>query len=222
VTVKDGVVTLTGEVDSLAARRAAERAARDIAGVRQVRNDLRVQTVDRSSAEQTAQAVVDALERDAFLSDDKIKVTVDGGTVQLRGDLDSSAEVLRAQEIASGIGGVVAVRNGLTVGGRSVEGLGLEFPAYYHPFVRTYPAVGFRSRPRTDAEIKDDIEDEMFWSPFVDGKKVAVSVENGIATLTGTVDTWGEHNAAIENAHEGGARDVRDQLKVRQGPADRR
>ena len=51
------------------------------------------------------------------------------------------------------------------------------------------------------------------------GVVVVVSVEDGTATLTGTVDTWYERRSATENAFEGGARAVDNDLRVDYGPA---
>jgi len=42
-----------------------------------------------------------------------------------------------------------------------------------------------------------------------------VKVENGVATLTGTVDSWSEYRAATENAYEGGASSVKNELKIK-------
>ena len=67
---------------------------------------------------------------------------------------------------------------------------------------------------KTDSEIKEEIESEFFCSPFVDGDDIKVSVNNGTATLTGTVGSWSEHSAANENAIEGGAALVNNQLDV--------
>jgi len=57
--------------------------------------------------------------------------------------------------------------------------------------------------------------DEFFWSPFVDGDNITVSVENGIATLTGAVDTKSDRSMAEANAYEGGASQVINKLQVR-------
>jgi osmotically-inducible protein OsmY len=54
----------------------------------------------------------------------------------------------------------------------------------------------------------------LFWSPFVDSDDVTVSVEAGVATLTGSVDSLGEYNAARENAFEGGAITVINKLEL--------
>ena len=56
----------------------------------------------------------------------------------------------------------------------------------------------------------------------MDSEEVGVSVKDGIAILFGTVDSWAERLDAIENAYEGGARSVRDELKVPNGPAENR
>jgi osmotically-inducible protein OsmY len=45
-----------------------------------------------------------------------------------------------------------------------------------------------------------------------------VAVDNGVAVLTGTVDTWSERQAAAENARQGGAIMVDNNLKVNYGP----
>jgi osmotically-inducible protein OsmY len=72
--------------------------------------------------------------------------------------------------------------------------------------------------PKNDREIKKDIEDELWWSPFVDEDEVAVTVADGIATLVGVVDTLRERRVATANAYEGGSRQVSNLLKVRDGP----
>jgi osmotically-inducible protein OsmY len=72
--------------------------------------------------------------------------------------------------------------------------------------------------PRTplasDTELKKSIQSELWWSPFVDADQVTVSVNDGIATLSGTVDTWGERQAATENAYQGGATLVDNDLAI--------
>ena len=73
--------------------------------------------------------------------------------------------------------------------------------------------------------MKEDIESEFFWSPFVDGGDITVEVDEGVATLTGEVDDWAELTAASENAWEGGAFNVINKLDVKQsarGRADQR
>jgi osmotically-inducible protein OsmY len=54
----------------------------------------------------------------------------------------------------------------------------------------------------------------------VDSDEIAVSVKDGVATLRGLVDDWAEQRTAIENAYEGGALSVRDELTVKGGSAE--
>ena len=65
-----------------------------------------------------------------------------------------------------------------------------------------------------DWEIREDVKDELFWSPFVDEEQVSVTVDEGVVTLTGRVETWSERSSAEHNAWEGGAKDVRNKLTV--------
>jgi osmotically-inducible protein OsmY len=75
------------------------------------------------------------------------------------------------------------------------------------------------SAAKTDWEIERAIEDELYWSPYVDSYQVEVEVEDGTAELSGAVDTWAERQAAEKNALEGGAINVDNQLLVAHGPA---
>src|SRR5882762_9786357 len=90
VTVKDGVVTLTGWVDSYTKRWAAEDAAHRVRGVLAVANDIQVRlpiSAERTDAD-IAAAAVRALEWDAFVPIDKIQVTVSKGWVTLKGEVE--------------------------------------------------------------------------------------------------------------------------------------
>jgi osmotically-inducible protein OsmY len=117
VAVKDGVVTLTGWVDSYTKKWAAEEAALRVRGVRAVANDIEVRLP--TSAERTdadiAAAVVRALEWDAFVPVDKIQVTVSKGWVTLRGEVEWQYQKLDAERVARRITGVRGVTNLITV-----------------------------------------------------------------------------------------------------------
>jgi osmotically-inducible protein OsmY len=67
----------------------------------------------------------------------------------------------------------------------------------------------------TDAQIKKGIKDEFFWSPFVDSDDIKIAVSEGVATLTGTVGTKIGSREAENDAYEGGASAVVDQVKVK-------
>src|SRR3954464_14482679 len=90
VAVKNGVVMLTGWVDSYAKRWAAEDAAQRVRGVKAVANDLEVRlpgTDERTDADLAA-AAVRALEWDAFVPIEKLDVTVSKGWVTLKGEVE--------------------------------------------------------------------------------------------------------------------------------------
>src|SRR3977135_4408974 len=90
VMVKDGVVTLTGWVDSYLKKYAAEEAAHRVRGVKAVANDIVVRlpsTAERNDAD-IAAAAVRALEWAAFVPIDKIDVTVSKGWVTLKGEVE--------------------------------------------------------------------------------------------------------------------------------------
>jgi osmotically-inducible protein OsmY len=53
---------------------------------------------------------------------------------------------------------------------------------------------------RTDSEIKKDVEDEMRWDPDIDATDIAVSVHNGVVTLTGFVRSFMQKTQAERDA----------------------
>src|SRR4029077_9863265 len=90
VSVKDGIVTLTGFVDSYTKRWAAENAAHRVRGVKAVANDIEVRLSSDSKKTDTdlAAAIVRALEWDAFVPVDKLDVSVSNGWVTLKGEVE--------------------------------------------------------------------------------------------------------------------------------------
>jgi len=65
-----------------------------------------------------------------------------------------------------------------------------------------------------DELIAKHVEDEIWWSPYVDKDQVTITVNNGEVTLEGHVDSWKEYQKAAENAWEGGAWSVNNMLQV--------
>ena len=191
--VTDGVATLSGVVGSLKAKNAAEEDAESTVGVWRVKNYLRVRPAARPTDEIVAQRVEQAFSRDPYLNPREIAISVRNGKVYLYGTVESSFEKAHAEELASNVKGAAEIKNNL----------------------RAYETW----RWKTDWEIKEDIENELFWSPFVDSNEVHVSVKDGIATLTGTVESWRERGAAADNAYDGGAREVHNHLRVEYGPS---
>ncbi len=213
-----GEVTLRGQVDNLKAKRAAGTDARNVVGVWDVDNMIKVRP--GTPSDRTIESnVEDAILRDAYLEAYQIDVVVSDGEVYLYGSVSSTWEKAHADDVAARQVGVTAVYNYLDVndGADAVYG--------YDPYVDTWSIYDYDwytpSLPTTtesDWEILEEINDELFWSPFVDSDAVTVTVDDGVATLTGTVDTWNERAAAAENAFEGGAIAVDNDLTVEYGP----
>ena len=212
VEVRGGVVTLSGVVDNAKAKQAAEQDAKNTAGVYAVKNHLKVRPVNPPADDKLAQNVKDALLRDTIVDSFQVDVKADRGTVTLNGTVDSYFEKSHAEDVAYRLNGVVGVKNNLDVNYPAVTYHNFRWDPYY--VYQPYYYDVARAALRSDTEIKDDIEDELFWSPFVDEDQVKVSVDNGTATLTGKVDDWTEFFSAAENAREGGASAVVNKLTV--------
>ncbi|OKI68821.1 BON domain-containing protein [Micromonospora sp. CB01531] len=113
VTVADGVVTLTGQVDSYARRWAAERCAHRVRGVRAVASDLEVRlpaAEERTDAD-IAIAASRALEWDSFVPADRLDVTVANGWVMLRGEVEYGFQRRTAERELRRLRGVRGVTN---------------------------------------------------------------------------------------------------------------
>ncbi|MEO6584182.1 MAG: BON domain-containing protein [Ferruginibacter sp.] len=76
---------------------------------------------------------------------------------------------------------------------------------------------GPKGYTRTDERLKDDINDRLYHDSYIDASDVEITVENGEATLTGTVDSKNAKRR-IEDIVEGitGIKDVENKLKVSQ------
>src|SRR5881397_2916866 len=87
VAVKDGIVTLTGWVDSYTKKWSAEEAALRVRGVKAVANDIEVKLPSSSERTDTdlAAEAVRGLELDALVPLKNVKVTVSKGWITLDG-----------------------------------------------------------------------------------------------------------------------------------------
>jgi osmotically-inducible protein OsmY len=171
VSVKDGVVTLTGWVDSYLKKWAAERAAHRVRGVVAVANDIEVRlpsTVERTDAD-IAAAVTRALEWDAQVPIEKLDVTVSKGWVTLRGSVEWEYQRRAAERAVRSIAGVRGVTN----------------------LINVQPRVA----PSPD-ELKRKIEEALVRSAETDARRITVEVHDGLIVLKGTVRSWAEREEA--------------------------
>lgn len=214
VKVTDGRVTLRGAVDTVPARRAAERNAHNTVGVVAVSNLVKLEPKTDIGDQVIARQVHKALLRNPVTMNYDIAVKVKQGVAKLNGEVNSYFEKAAAENVAFRAQGVTKVRNLLAV--KQPEPLNHDpyvdnWSIYDYPWYDRSTVIGAKS----DQEIRQAIENELLWSPFVDGIEIHVEVEAGTATLSGTVDSLREYRAARDNAYEGGARRVVNQLRIR-------
>lgn len=173
VIVNDGVVTLTGWVDTYLMRMAAQHAAHRVAGVTAVANEIVVRLA--SAAERSdmdiAAAAVRALEWDAAVPIEKIDVTVSKGWVTLQGEVTWQFQKEAAERVIHRLAGVRGVSNILMV------------------------------TPRLDATgIKEQIEGALVRSAETDAGRIKVTVEGSKIILTGRVRSFAERRTAERSA----------------------
>jgi RNA polymerase sigma-B factor len=161
VIVDDQVATLTGWVDGLPGKWAAERAALRVRGVKAVANEIEVRLPvgeERADAD-IAAAAERALAWDARIPNDAVRVSVSHGWVTLRGEVDWQYQGCEAQRVIRNLPGVRGVTNLIAV------------------------------RPLTPAPdyVKDRIVSAFLRNAELNARKITVTTEGGKVTLTGTV-----------------------------------
>ncbi len=81
-----------------------------------------------------------------------------------------------------------------------------------------FAGVGPRNYRRSDERIDDDINARLTWSADLDASDIVVRVDQGVATLTGSVDSRWQKRLAENIAQDvSGVRDVFNELRVRSG-----
>jgi osmotically-inducible protein OsmY len=173
VSVKNGIVALTGWVDSYTKKWAAEEIALRVRGVKGVANDIEVRlpaSSERIDAD-IAEAALRALEWDALIPHDKVKVTVSKGWITLKGEVEWQYLKQDAERVVRRIMGVKGVTNLITV------------------------------RPRlTPSAIKERIEDALVRIAETDAKRITVEVQGNKVILKGSVRSWAEKKEAEREA----------------------
>lgn len=211
ISVNNGIVTLTGKVDNLKAKRAAEQDARNVVGVFGVNNHLKVRPAFVPNDLELESDVEQAVAKDPVLEKSEIDVTANNGIVYLNGSVDSYFEKLEAKDVASKVSGVLAVENNLGVLDDN------DFYNYnYYGWNTLYPPVqvDVDDSYKTDEEIEENIKNQIWWSPYINQDDVSVEVTSGTAILDGAVETRREKVYAEINAMEGGASDVVNNIEV--------
>ena len=169
VSVKDGIVTLTGHVRTYAEKMAAERAVMRIRGVKALASELQVTLpgAHERTDEDIARAALNVLVWNAVVPKDAIKVKVTKGFVTLSGVVEWSFQKHNAEREVSRLIGVKGVIN-------DVE-------------VRPSPV---------SAQISTGVEAALKRSAEVEARRVHVEIRGNTVILTGAVSSWPERNAA--------------------------
>ena len=172
VSVKKGIVTLSGIVNNNIKKVSAENAARNVAGVKAIAEDIQIGVSPFFSRTDTeiAEAVVDALKASVSVPGEKIKTRVEDGIVTLDGEVDWDYQRKAAGRVTEVLSGVRKVYN----------------------YINLKPVV-------TPANIKQKITAAFHRSATLDAEKITVDVISGKAILTGKVRSFAEREDA-ENA----------------------
>ena len=117
VSVHKGVVTLSGEVDSYAKKWTAEKAAKKVAGVRVIAEDIQVGLSPdyRKTDAEIGQAILDSLKWNTIIPEDRIKIRVEDGNVKLEGEVEWEYQRVQAKSAIENLTGVRSVANLITV-----------------------------------------------------------------------------------------------------------
>ena len=117
VAVKNGIVTLSGQVDSYAKKLAAENATKKIEGVKALAEDIQIGVLPLYSKtdSEIAEAVYNALKWHAAVQEEKIRIKVENGIVKLEGEVDWEYQRRNAQAAIENLIGVRLVINLITI-----------------------------------------------------------------------------------------------------------
>ena len=172
VSVKNSVVTLSGQVDTYSKKVLAEKAAKKVSGVKALAEDIQVGLTPayKKSDAEIAEAVVNALKWHTMIPEDRIKVSVEDGTVKMEGEVEWEYQRNQAKTAVENLMGVRFVTN----------------------LVAVKPKI-------TPYELQQKITASFQRSANIDAARVIAEVIGSKVTLRGKVRSFAEKDDA-ENA----------------------
>jgi osmotically-inducible protein OsmY len=173
VQVKDGIVTLTGYVDTYGEKWDAERATQRVAGVRAVavEIDVKLPGLHKRTDADLARSVENTLHWTSYLPQDAVKVMVENSWVTLSGEVDWDYQRKAAHNAIRYLFGVVGVSDQISV----------------------------KHDPSTIG-IKADVEKTLKRRAESRENNVSVEVKDHHVTLSGTSPTWWERERIVGSA----------------------
>ena len=169
VAVKDGVVTLTGHLETFAEKHAATRALRRVSGVKAIalELDVKLSSDHQRSDTDIARGAEEALRWNTLVPLESIRLTVDHGWVTLQGDVEWDYQRRSVEKAIRPMMGVVGISNEITL----------------------------RAGPKV-ADLSRKIEQALTRQATREAKHIQVDVDGTTVKLSGTVHSWQERNAA--------------------------
>lgn len=169
VTVKDGVVTLSGIVDSYAKKLEAETATKNVDGVKVIVEKITIKysNLGMKSDTDIAGEIINAFKWNWQVPEELIKVSVENGWVTLAGETEWNYQKEAAQSAIKNLIGVQGVTNNVTI-----------------------------KTAKSDMVEKQDIEEALLRNWSIDGEEINVKVVDHKVTLSGVVDSWYQKDEA--------------------------
>jgi osmotically-inducible protein OsmY len=188
VSARDGIITLTGIVDSYSKKYHAENAAKNVAGVKAVVEKIEVKfgTWGIKDDNEIAKEIVNSFKWNWEIPESKIKIKVEDAWVTLEGELPWNYQREAARKCVNNIVGVKGISNNLTIKADSDE-----------------------------VVEKEDIENALARNWSINSKDVHVKVKGNTVTLTGIVNSWYQRDEAARIAWNApGIYNVHNELEV--------
>ena len=169
VAVKDGVVTLSGHLDTFAGKHAASRALRRVAGVQAIALEIDVKLSPGHNRNDTdiAAGAEEALKWNTRVPVESIRLTVDHGWITLQGDLEWDYQRRSVEKALRPLMGVVGISNEITLRAKVQAG-----------------------------DLSRKIEEALARQARREAKHIQVDVDGTTVKLSGTVHSWQEREAA--------------------------